>query len=64
MWKPSKDEVLVSEKFASIVVALANISDKLYDLKTEIAEIRTEIGQIQTKQSFTTKPLLDKEDYD
>lgn len=64
MWKPSKDEVLVSEKFASIVVALANISDKLYDLKAEIAEIRTEIGQIQTKQSFTTKPLLDKEDYD
>lgn len=64
MWKPTREEILVSEKFASIMVLLANLNDKIADLTDETRQMSAEIKKLQPKQSFTTKPLLDKEDYD
>ena len=64
MGKNLKEEILISEKFASIVILIANLNDKVSDLIEEVHEIRTKLGQIQTKQLYSTKPLLDKEDYE
>lgn len=58
------EKILVSKKMATLVVLLSNIEDRLCELKTEMGEIRTDLGQIQTKIPCTTKPLLDKEDYE
>lgn len=58
------EKILVSKKMATLVVLLSNIEDRLCELKAEMGEIRTDLGQIQTKTLCTTKPLLDKEDYE
>ena len=54
----------ISNKLETLIVFLYNIDDKLCSIETEIGKIRTKMGQNQTKQSFTTKPLINPEDYE
>lgn len=64
MFDKTKKEMLESDRHTAIMVILANISDKLTKIIDTIGEKQPKSAQIQTKQVFSTKPLLSKEDYD
>lgn len=64
MFDKTKKEMVDSERYGAIMIILANINDKLTKIIDIVGETQSKPHQNQTKQSFSTKPLLSKEDYD